>query len=100
MWATVAGVLVANSAPHLASAVTGRRHLTPLAGRDSSAAVNAAWGLANLAGGLLLVRRATASTYSGRWDEQLHHFELGAAGFAAWMAVSERVLRVNTPRSG
>lgn len=36
----VAGVLVANSAPHLATAVAGRQHLTPLAGRDSPPAVN------------------------------------------------------------
>jgi hypothetical protein len=35
----VAGVLVANSAPHLATAVAGRQHLTPLAGRDSPPAL-------------------------------------------------------------
>ncbi|WP_454083433.1 hypothetical protein [Georgenia sp. Marseille-Q6866] len=92
----LSGVLVANSAPHLASAVTGRRHLTPLAGRESSPAVNGAWGAANLAGGLLLLRRAAGAPSSPRWDERLHWFEAGVAVFSVWMAGSERALRINT----
>ncbi|PYF97353.1 hypothetical protein SAMN05216184_11562 [Georgenia satyanarayanai] len=99
-WAALlSGVLVANSAPHLASAVAGRRHLTPLAGRDSSPAVNGAWGAANLAGGLLLLRRAAGAPSPSRWDERLPWFEAGAAAFSVWMAGSEIVLRVNTPRA-
>jgi hypothetical protein len=56
----VAGVLVANSAPHLATAVAGRQHLTPLAGRDSPPAVNLVWAAANLLGGALVLRGAAA----------------------------------------
>lgn len=97
-WAALlSGVLVTNSAPHLASAVAGRRHLTPLAGRDSSPGVNAAWGAVNLAGGLLLLRRAAGAPSSSRWDDHLHWFEAGVAAFGVWMAGSEMVLRVNTP---
>ena len=62
----VAGVLVANSAPHLATAVAGRRHLTPLAGRDSAPAVNLAWAAANLLGGALVLRGAAAARQPGR----------------------------------
>ncbi|WP_324651499.1 hypothetical protein [Georgenia sp. H159] len=97
--ALVSGVLVANSAPHLASAVAGRRHLTPLAGRESSPAVNGVWGAANLLGGLVLLRRVAGAPSPSRWDGRLHWFEVGAAGFAAWMAASELALRVNTPRA-
>lgn len=90
----VAGMLSANSLPHLATAVAGRRHLTPLAGRRSRPWVNAAWGTANLVAGLALARRTAAG--SGTWDTRLVAFELGSAAFAAWMAGSEAVLRVNT----
>lgn len=93
----VAGVLVGNSAPHLATAVTRRRHLTPLAGRDSGPAVNGLWGGINLLGGLLLLtpddRRG-----SGRWNRDLLAFEGGVLVMAAWMTGSERVLRTNTRR--
>jgi len=91
--ALLAGVLCANSLPHLATAATGRRHLTPLRGRDSSRAVNAVWGAANLAGGLALIARVAGGT--GRWDSRLATFNLGAAGFAAWAALAERTLKVN-----
>jgi hypothetical protein len=89
----VAGVLMANSAPHLASALTGHRHLTPLAGRDSSPGVNGAWAALNLAGSaaMLLYKRGQ----SRRWDADLPAFELGYLMFASWMAISERVLRTN-----
>lgn len=89
------GLLVGNSAPHLATAVTGRTHLTPVGGRESSAVVNLAWGLSNVLAGLALTR---ASTRSGgrRWDESLIAFEAGVATFALWMAGSEAALRVNT----
>ncbi len=77
----LSGVLVANSAPHLASAVARRRHLTPLAGRDSSPAVNGVWGAVNLAGGLVLLRRSAGAPATVRWDERLHwvNVEKGAA---------------------
>lgn len=53
----LAGTLLANSVPHLVIGVSGRRNMTPF-GRDSSPLVNALWGVLNLAGGCLLVRRA------------------------------------------
>jgi len=89
------GLLVGNSAPHLATAVTGRTHLTPLAGKESSPTVNLIWGLGNALAGLALTR---ASTRIGdrRWDRSLVAFEAGVATFAAWMAASEAALRVNT----
>ena len=89
----VAGVLVGNSAPHLASAVTRRTHLTPLAGRTSGPAVNLVWGAANLIGGLLLLTR---DGRRGRWNKDLVAFEIGVLALAAWMAGSERVLGVNS----
>ncbi|APX32596.1 hypothetical protein BH708_07550 [Brachybacterium sp. P6-10-X1] len=97
--AFVAGVLCANSLPHLATAVAGRRHLTPIGGRRSSRWINAAWGAANVAGGLALIARSAQSAReprgAGRWDSRLVAFDLGAAVFAAWMAGSEAVLRGN-----
>ena len=100
--AFAAGVLCANSLAHLATAVTGRRFLTPLAGRDSSRVVNAVWGGSNLVGGLALI--AAAARGSGRWDARLVAFDVGAAVFAAWMAASEGTMKVNwdreTRRSG
>lgn len=96
--AFAAGVLVANSAPHLASAVTGRTHLTPLAGRQSSPKVNLLWGLGNAVGGLALTR-ACAGPGDRSWDRTLIAFEAGAAALATWMAVSEAIWRVNTSRA-
>ena len=40
----MAGALVANSVPHLASGVTGHEHVTPLAGRRSSPVARAMIG--------------------------------------------------------
>ncbi|MEV0822243.1 hypothetical protein [Nonomuraea rubra] len=92
----VAGLLVANSAPHLATAVTGRRHLTPLAGRGSGPGVNLLWGAANLAGGLALLRSAARTERPGdAWDSRLVAFESGCLVFAAWMAVTERFFPMN-----
>ena len=90
-----AGMLVGNSAPHLATAVTGRRHLTPLAGRDSGPAVNGLWGTINLLAGLLLLTPDRHRT-PRRWDGDLVAFETGVVTFAAWAAVSERLLGTNT----
>lgn len=89
----LAGVLCANALPHLATAASGRTHLTPLAGRSSSRWVNAAWGAANLAAGLAVVGRAARG--EGRWDSRLVAFDAGAAAFALWMAASEAGWRVN-----
>lgn len=89
------GLLVGNSAPHLATAVTGRVHLTPLGGKESSAVVNLVWGLGNAAAGLALTR-ACARSAGRRWDGTLIAFEAGVATFALWMAGSEAALRVNT----
>ncbi len=91
----LAGVLVGNSAPHLATAVTGRRHLTPLAGRDSGPGVNGLWGVLNLLGGLLLLS-PDAHRSPARWDDDLVAFEGGVLALAAWMVVTERASRTNT----
>ena len=89
-----AGLLVANAAPHLATAVTGRRHLTPLAGRDSGPGVNGAWSALNVCTAIgLLVWFAQGK--SSRWDADLVAFGLGHVTFSAWMAASEAVARVN-----
>ena len=97
--AFVGGVLVANSAPHLATAATGRVHLTPLAGRGSGPLVNLVWGAANLLGGLALTRAVVGA--GCRWDRSLVAFDAGVATFAAWMFVSERVMPLNSvPRAG
>jgi hypothetical protein len=97
----VAGVLVGNSTPHLATAITGRRHLTPLAGRNSGPAVNGLWGVVNLLGGLLLLPPDTRRT-PGTWDDDLIAFETGVLALGAWMALTERAWRPNTraPRDG
>ncbi|WP_193103250.1 hypothetical protein [Brachybacterium sp. FME24] len=92
--AFAAGLLCANSLPHLATAVTGHRHLTPIRGAHSSPWINAAWGTANLIGGLALARRVAGG--EGRWDSRLVAFDLGAAVFATWMAGSEAAMRVNS----
>lgn len=95
--AAAAGVLVANSAPHLASWAAAREHLTPLPGRRSSPRVNLLWGATNLLGGLALARRAARRPPADRrWDRRLVWFEGGWAGFAAWIVASEALLGVNT----
>jgi hypothetical protein len=91
----VAGLLVGNSAPHLATAITGRRHLTPLAGRDSGPGVNGLWGTINLLGGLLLLT-PDRHRAPGRWNGDLVAFETGVLVLAAWMAGSERFLGTNS----
>ncbi|MFC0672961.1 hypothetical protein [Brachybacterium hainanense] len=87
--AVLGGILSANSIPHLATAAAGRRMLTPLAGKDSSPAVNALWGAANLAAGLLVIRAATAK--GARWAPQLPRIAAGAAAFSLWAVVGEKV---------
>lgn len=76
--------------------ITGRRHLTPLAGRNSGPVINGVWAGLNLAAGVALLqpsrRRGTPT-----WDVDLHAFEFGCVTFAAWMALSERFLgRINS----
>jgi hypothetical protein len=87
------GVLCANSLPHLATAVSGRHHLTPVRGPHSNRWVNLGWGAANLAAGLALAR--ANDPIRRTWDRRLVAFDAGAATFAVWMAASEAVRRVN-----
>ncbi|XVQ13128.1 hypothetical protein ACQP1W_11470 [Spirillospora sp. CA-255316] len=94
----IAGVLVANAAPHLATAVTGRRHLTPLAGRDSGPVANAVWAGLNVAAGVALLRRAGDASAGPRWNADLVAFETGALALAAWMAGTERFFPMNSDR--
>jgi hypothetical protein len=89
-----AGSLVANAAPHLATAVTGRRHLTPLAGRGSGPGVNGAWSALNVLAAIGLVVWS-ARGKGHRWDDDLVAFGLGHATFSAWMVASEAVARIN-----
>lgn len=90
----IAGLLVANSAPHLPTAVARRRHLTPLAGRDSGPAVNAVWAALNLSVGVVLLLRSRGP-HTACWDRDLVAFEAGHLTFAAWMALTERFFPVN-----
>jgi hypothetical protein len=89
-----AGLLVANAAPHLATAVTGRRHLAPLAGRDSGPAVNGIWSAMNLGAAVALLGWAARGKGS-RWDADLVAFGVGHVAFAARMAASEAVASTN-----
>ncbi|QPZ39467.1 hypothetical protein [Paramicrobacterium chengjingii] len=102
----IAGVLVANSAPHLATAAAGRQHLTPLGGRQSGPGINAIWGALNLAAGVALLAKgrrgagAQRGAASARWTDDLPSFETGYLVFAAWMAISERLMKTNHGTSG
>src|SRR5690606_15177301 len=96
--AFAAGVLVANSAPHLATAVTGRRHLTPLAVRSSGPLANSVCCGLNLAGGLVLLARTRRG--GGRWGPGLVVYEAGCLTLAAWMAGSERAMAINSAPDG
>ena len=89
-----AGSLLANAVPHLATAVTGRRHLTPLAGRDSGPGVNGVWSALNACTAIGLLLWA-ARGKSSRWDTDLVALGLGHVAFSAWMVTSEAVARVN-----
>lgn len=75
--------------------MTGRRHLTPLAGRDSGPAVNGLWGAVSLMAGLLLLT-PDGHRVPARWDDDLLAFEAGVLALAAWMVGSERALRTNS----
>lgn len=87
-----AGVLAANSLPHMATAITGRRHLTPLGGQDSPASTNLVWSALNLGASLFMLRRAAAGS---RWGRDLLAFEAGVVAFSTWMLASERLLGTN-----
>ncbi|GGV35580.1 hypothetical protein GCM10010182_69480 [Actinomadura cremea] len=91
-----AGMLVANSAPHIATAVSGRRHMTPLAGRESGPVANGVWAGFNLAGGVVLLQLARKGKAEARWDRDLVAFETGYLAFASWMALSERFFPMNS----
>jgi len=88
-------VLAGNSLPHVASAVTARRHLTPIAGRDSGAVINGVWASLNLAGACLLLR-STSNSGERRWTADLLAFEAGVTTMATWMLGSEAWLRTNS----
>lgn len=80
-----------NSLVHLASAGAGKQYLTPLGGQDSGPAANAAWGAANLLGGLALARAAAGP--GRRWRGEIRAFGAGSAVFALWGAVYDQVTR-------
>src|SRR5699024_4682318 len=89
----VVGVLVANGAPHLATAAGRQQHLTPIAGPTSSAVTNGIWGACNVAAGCLLARISAGP--ERQWDARLHAFEAGYLAMATWMTLSERLMTVN-----
>lgn len=83
------GVLTANAAAHAYAAAVGATHLTPLAGRDSSARVNALWSAPNIAAALGLLRTVSK-------DVRLRRaFKAAAAAFTVWVLVSEWVTGFN-----
>lgn len=107
--AAASGALVVNAVPHVASAVTGRRHLTPVAGRRSGPTINLLWGLGSAVAGYRLLGRPQPRD-GDRWDTTLVAFEAGAAAWGVWSVLSEAVLRTSVraaagepqaaPRSG
>lgn len=96
-WAFVSGMLTVNSGVHLAAAAAGQDTFTPLAGYSSGSKANAIWGGMNLVGGLALARWAIPSGQG--WGAEGRAFDAGAALFAIWLAVSERVLGFNASPS-
>ncbi|MFD1717089.1 hypothetical protein [Georgenia deserti] len=88
-----AGVLCANSLPHLATAAAGHQHMTPLAGKASNRWVNLVWGGVNLVGGLALV--AGPQGGGRRWGRRYHAFGYGVAAFSLWAAVAEHIFPLN-----
>jgi hypothetical protein len=89
-----AGLLIANSAPHLATAVADRRHFTPLGFKDARAGLNALWAGLNLAAGVALLLPSRRGG-NRRWDVDLVAFEAGCVVFAAWMAGTEGLSGMN-----
>lgn len=89
-----AGVLCANSLPHLATAAAGRRLMTPFAGRSSGRWANLAWGGVNLAAGLALAAGNRGD--AGQWIVRLTAFGAGAASFSVWGVVGEKLFRFNS----
>lgn len=86
------GVLCANALPHLATAVTGRVLMTPLAGPRSPAWVNAVWGAANLAGGLAM----TWGVARGRsQDSRLILFDVGVLACVTWAVTADHILELD-----
>lgn len=85
--AFVAGVLSANSAPHLVTAARRDRMLTPLAGPESGPLANLAWGTINLSAAVAMMVRASRRL-AGR-SGGLLAFTAGATAFAVWAVVYE-----------
>lgn len=83
------GLLMTNSTPHIAIAVTGRQNMTPF-GRDSSAVTNGIWGGVNVLAGLFLLR---ATDRKGTLGMQPHTwllaFLLGGLVWSIVMSIIE-----------
>lgn len=90
----VAGILLANSLPHLAIGVSGRRKSLPFKA-DAPAAAHLAWGVGNLSAGVLALRRADR-TGDAHADPQawLRSLLTGALGWSAFMLVFEALAAV------
>lgn len=79
----VAGLLLANTVPHVLVGVAGKRCLTPLGGEESSAGLNLVWAGMNLTG-------AAVALSTGRWraagqaevDERLATVQYGMFAMA------------------
>lgn len=82
-----AGVLAANSVPHLHAWATGATHLTPLGGRRSSPRLNALWGALNLLAATVIVARTAREDRPA----QRRAFKAGLVTFSAWSLAAEWV---------
>lgn len=91
--AFLGGMLLGNCVPHLATGLTGRRHMIPLR-RNAPPVVNLLWAAANIAGGAVLIGRDRPE-----WDSRLVAVNGGAVAFATWMFTTEWKWPVNHART-
>lgn len=92
--AYAAGILCANSLPHLATAAAGQQLMTPLSGPNSGRWANLAWGGANLTAGLALMVGSRGEPH--HWIERLGPFGAGTASFAAWGVIGEKLFKFSS----
>lgn len=85
--ALLAGLLAANSLPHLGTAAAGGSLMTPIAGSESGPRANAVWGAVNLVASLTLLGAGSPRP----WRRGIVPFLAGAAVFASWAVTYEAV---------
>lgn len=83
----VAGILLANAIPHLVIAWSGKRGMTPLGGRDSSAGRNLVWAGLNLSGaGAVVVSGGWRGVSQGEVDRRVATVQFGILAMALFSA--------------